>query len=332
MSGFVDLPDLCRSLQILAWPAHGEPLALLPLETSTDAHFPARTLGFPGWRWLATDHLDVIARSEHASEATLAFLAHLRSSTDWDMLDLDGLRAESWIARHAAGAFSLPRFVHRPLEATEVKHLDLVRGDGGRLFSPNTTRRTRQDLESATSAGGGFEILSTPNDIVRGLPEMMDLHQARFGSSSQIFSTALRRTFHLTVAARMGQAGTLRLYRLRVGDITAAASYVPVWDGTLYFYGEGLQPHAAKRSPGLSVKVLAMLDAQREGLRRADFCRGDHEWKRRLTQEAQFDVRVRVVRCSLRSAAVAGRAGARRLRRPHGFSGPARRNPATDNP
>jgi CelD/BcsL family acetyltransferase involved in cellulose biosynthesis len=130
---------------------------------------------------------------------------------------------------------------------------------------------------------------------------MMQLHNARFGSSSRVFATPARRRFHILAARRLAAAGRARIYRLSSDEGHAALLYALSHDRRLYYYSLGIVPDRSP-SPGRTLIGQAVLSAAAEGFEEFDLLRGDHDFKWRFADHGRADLTVQALRLTPRNA------------------------------
>jgi hypothetical protein len=201
----------------------------------------------------------VAARHDRPAVADAA-VGRLRAWRRFDVLDLDGLADSSALYAALTTQCRPPRYAALPAEPTVLPYVALTSDVGHRLLSRNTRKQMRRALRAAEADGGGFEVHTDPEGVTRLLPELMDLHDARFGPSSQIYRGPERRGFHLGAAGALAAAGQVRLYRLSQCDRSTALLYSLAWDGRLLAYGGGIRPGAG--TPGHVLTALAIMSAE----------------------------------------------------------------------
>ncbi|MDP9395267.1 MAG: GNAT family N-acetyltransferase [Actinomycetota bacterium] len=293
---------------------HAEPVALLPIQFT---HGPGgvRTLGIAGSGWLHPDHLDVVARTEHRAGGATAMLRHLMRERTWDMLDLDGLTASGGLAA-ALRAIVPPVALRLPERDIVAPYVDLRRRSFGDLFpSRNLRDQLRRGLRQAERTGGGFDVVTEPDEVVRHLEELMSLHNERFGVRSAVFATPERRQFHAEAVRRLGGPG-VRIYRLVAEGVNAALLYALVHRRAVYYYSMGMRPSVGM-SPGRTLLGHAIASAAQEGYDEFDLLRGDHAFKYRFASGHRTDRRVVAARFTPRGLLGAGAVVARSLHARH---------------
>jgi hypothetical protein len=307
-SALRDVPEVSGDVVVLTVRAGDELVGLLPVERVRDAR-GLRVVGVAGRSWLAPDHSDVVAAPADRPAVARAVLDRLARDHSWHELDLDGLCPDGGLAGAVDEVFRQARFVVREPESVPVAYVSLR----GPMVSNHARKQVRKELRQAEASGGGFDVVTEAERFPPLLEEMMRLHAARFGDRSQVFATPQRRRFHLLAAQRLGAAGLVRVNRLRVDSVDAAITYHLVWGDRVLFYSGGLRTDRG-RTPGFSVRVLAMLGAAEAGFAEADLLRGDHGYKDRFESVVRPDVRRRVSRISPHVGLAAGRALTARLR------------------
>lgn len=255
------------------------PVGLLPFECTID-HRGLRVVRQPGGSWLAPDHVDVVAPPSDRAAVAAAAVSRLQAWRHFDTIDFDGLADGAALHTALGERCRPPRYAPLPVEPTVLPYVDLATVPADKLLSRNTRKQMRRAVRAAESAGGGFEVHTDPGEVTHHLPEMMDLHDARFGSESQIYRGDARRGFHVRAAGALAAAGMVRLYRLAQRHDSAALLYALAWGDQLLAYGGGIRPTAG--TPGHALTSLAITSAAQEGFATFDLLRGDSAWKRRL--------------------------------------------------
>lgn len=294
-SAMRDVPELAGRVEVLMARRAGRTVGLLPVERVRSG--PLRVLGVAGWTWLAPDHLDVVAAAGHRPAVAGALLGALRERRDWDMLDMDGLQPAGGLDLAVPEVFGSRRFLLRAPEDVPVSYVPLR----GSIVSSHARKKVRKELRRAEESGGGFAVVTEPDQFPPLLEQMMRFHNSRFQAASQVFATPARQRFHLLAAGRLGASGLARMHCLNIGETYAAINYCLVWETRMLFYSSGLRSDLGI-NPGFSVRVSAMLAAAEDGFTEVDLLRGDHGHKERFTSIVRTDVRHRVVRPSVRVA------------------------------
>lgn len=304
-SSLADVSELSRSMSVLVVSEGVDPIGLVPLEWNNGPGL-LRTAGFAGWRWLAPDHLDVVApphRREDVAGVVVRALAALR---EWDMLDFDGLDRYGTLSKALARHMRFPRVIKRYCEVVAAPFVVLHSADDGELFRSRTLRQQiRRGLRQSEQAGGGFSVVSDPDEVVVLLEELMKLHNERFGAGSAVFATPARRRFHRLAAHRLATANMARIYRLTAGGQDAALLYALVFGDRVFYYSMGLRPMTM--SPGRTLLGQAIRSAAAEGFSEFDLLRGEHPFKQRVANGTRQDLRRAYVRPTARTFLEAAR-------------------------
>jgi len=304
-SSLADVPQLSRSMSVLVVSECMEPVGLMPLEWNKGPG-SLRTTGFPGWRWLAPDHLDVVATPEHREDVAGVVVRALGALRDWDMVDFDGLGRHAALSKALVRHMRFPRIIKRYCEDVAAPFVALHSANDRELFPSRTLRQQiRRGLRQSEQAGGGFSVVSDADEIVTHLEELMKLHNERFGARSAVFSTPARRRFHRLAAHRLATADMARIYRLTAGGKDAALLYALVFGDRVYYYSMGLRP--ITMSPGRTLLGQAIRSAAAEGFSEFDLLRGEHPFKQRIANGTRQDLRRAYVRPTARTFMEAAR-------------------------
>ena len=299
----------------------GAPVGILPLATEEVRPFglpvPVRRVSFLAERPAGADYLDVLAPAGREHEIGARLYGHLAEAGGFDVLDLDGLAADSP---------SLPLLVHRfapgwavRLEPRYVCPIVRLEGDFARLCrasgrGENFRRRLRRLRE-----GPGFErrVVIDPARAGGALERFLALHDARWSGEggSDAMSRPSVRAFHREVVVRLAEAGRLRFEELWSEGECRASIYGIVAGDRYHFYQSGYDPAWAARSVGLVALGLSLEAAIEAGLRRYDFLRGTEAYKFDWADDARHTVAVRIAARGLPAVLVRSREEAERTAR-----------------
>lgn len=339
-AGFAQVPEVAEQVRVLSVAKGETVVGLFPVERVAGPG-PLRTLGPAGWRWLAPDHLDVVAEPGMEQQVAEAVVDHLAADRSWDLLDLDGLRPDAALLP-ALRRLVLPRHYRWPEQAVRAPYVDLrptasddaSPGSGTArdlIPSKNLRKQVGRGLRVAQARGGGLVDVTDPDEVVGAVEALMPLHLARFGETSAVFATDARRRFHRVAARELASAGLARVYRLSAAGTDAGLLYVLRLGDVAYAYAIGMAPDTTL-SPGRTVYGQAILSAAQEGLREFDLLRGEHDYKVRFSSGVRSDVRVRVARLHPRLVAFAAtRLPARLLARVRSTRAPTAPEPDGDD-
>ena len=198
-----------------------------------------------------TDYLDVLAAPQADQECAAAVLDWLwRNRREWDLCDLQELRPESPLLRAALPREFLPDAA--PCSICPVARLAATPDEHLAALDP----KFRTDLRRAENRLRGAGAL----EFRRGdalLEELFRLHAARWKDRHEegVLATERLQAFHRESAARLSEAGMLRLYALFVDGRCIAAQYNIAARQRVYAYLSGFDPEWGKYSPGGVLKV-----------------------------------------------------------------------------
>lgn len=293
------VPEVSTDVRVLLVEDGDAVLGVLPVERrrSSDG---LHVLGPAGGHWLAPDHVDVLAAAEHGEQVAAAVTRHLAAAA-WDLLDFEGLAADGAL-RAALNALRRPTVVRLPDQTVLAPYVRLGSREPRVLLpSRNLRQQVARGLRTCEQTGGGLRVATSPREIRRLLPVLMQLHNERFGSDSQVFASPARRRFHLEAAALLAERGMARVYWLETEGQEAALLYALRAGERLYYYSMGFRLDLG-RSPGLTLLGQTLLAAAQDGLQEFDLLRGDHAFKLRYASDTRVDLRLRLLRATPRSA------------------------------
>ncbi len=259
-----------------------------------------RRLSLLGEGFGGADYLDLLAKPETAPAAATAIFDHLARKTDFDLLELDGLAADSPNLALLAERFeSSQQFRHRCATRFVCPQIELA-GDWSSLLkrsrrSDNFKRRLRQIRNY-----NGFEYRSVtaPAEAEAALERFFTLHDARWAAQggSDFTGHASLRAFHRDLVQRLAQAGLLRFDELWIEGACRASIYA-IDDGQRYcFYNSGYDQAWKHASPGLVLLGLSIEAALQRGVKYYDLLRGDEGYKFDWSTTTRQTVAVQVAR------------------------------------
>jgi CelD/BcsL family acetyltransferase involved in cellulose biosynthesis len=306
------VPGIASPIQVLRVDVGGRTVGLFPVERWS-GNAGVRVLGAAGQGWMGADHLDVVAAPDRRTAVADAVAAFVFRDQSWDLLDLEGLSRDGALA--GALERQRPQLTFRlPDRDVTCPYVDLRARDTQLLLpSRNLRKQIFRGLRVAEGSGGGLTVSTSPVDVQTALPVLMDLHELRFGDSSEVFKTGDRRRFHLEAGRRLAEHGMARVYRLRIGDADAALIYALTYGDRAYAYNMGIRPEVGG-SPGRTLYGQMVLSAAAEGVAELDLLRGDHAFKLRFANGVRTDLHLRLLRPSPRSLLMVGQRAAARLR------------------
>lgn len=227
----------------------------------------------------ATEHLD----------ALLARLATIAQERECDRVDLRQLRPRSRLLAAATPPGWRGETV--PGEVCTTLRLHGERGLG------EATAHCRRNLRCAArrlDRAGPWSVQRVPADEAGSAADvLLGLHERRWsarGEPSGLFADGLLRGFVHDVIPRLGCAGLLRMYALKLEHRPLAATFAMHAPGATHFYSTGFDPEAARFSPGLLSIAAAIEGAMAEGDRWLHLLRGRESYKVHLgaTEQATW--------------------------------------------
>jgi CelD/BcsL family acetyltransferase involved in cellulose biosynthesis len=285
----------------------GQLVGVLPL-ASEERALPGtgvklRRLSLLGEGFGGADYLDLLALPEEAEETTAALLDHLANQTAFELLELDGLAADSPTLGRLQQRFAAAAQFRFQLEERFVCPQVELAGDWPAVLkqskrADNFKRRLKQlrQLE-----GFAYRAVTEPAEAEAAFERFLKLHEPRWAAEggSDFTGHAALRAFHRDLVQRLSEAGLLRFDELWFEGECHASIY-GLDDGARYcFYNSGYNAARRQLSPGLVLLGLSIEDAVRRGIRHYDFLRGDEAYKFDWSNGTRTTMAVRVARCSL---------------------------------
>lgn len=229
-----------------------------------------------------SDHLDLIAAPEFALAAAgrvLRYLADTRSK--WRLCDLQELPPASPLL-----AARIPSELARRTGPCGICPVLRLPGSFDELLASVDAgfRHNLRTAENRLRRAGAFEFWGGALAAQASEPVVADLfrlHQARWRDRGQAGVLAAERLhhFHRETAARLADAGALRLHALRLNGETIAVQYNLCRGRRHYFYLSGFDPAHRRLSPGGVLLAEAIRGAIAEGATEIDFLRQGEEFK-----------------------------------------------------
>lgn len=276
---------------LLPWWDHFAGEGLFTVATSTGGQLagiaPMRICQDAGERRMVmlgigvSDYLDAIADDGLAGEFATAVLdAALEHAGEWDVLDLQQLRADS------------PLLV-APLPAGLTDHVEpqdicpvIALPPRARTIDAVVTTAFAKDIRyyrrRAERHGRiTFARADSHEQALDGLEWLIDLHATRWRSQGEegVLGDPAVRNFHRRVVPGMFDSGMLRLYTMQVDNRVIACLYNFAHRGRFYCYLSGFDPDHERIAPGKLMIAYAIEQACAEGMTAFDMLRGQEKYK-----------------------------------------------------
>jgi CelD/BcsL family acetyltransferase involved in cellulose biosynthesis len=242
-----------------------------------------------------SDYLDILTDQRFEAEAVAAIRNAVLGIESWTTLDLTDVPLDSVLHRTFLGEFRIPH------DRCSVLALPKTREQLLQLLS----KRQRANLRNARSrlqrAGGGNIEIATQESLPEFLDDLFRLHTTRWSALGQsgVLADDNIRKFHQSAAPALFARGILRIYRMRVEQLTAATLYALRFRDTLFCYLQGFDPNFAHLSPGTHLIFSVMEDAIQLEFRRFDFLRGDEDYKRHWRPEPELTYRMQATHSAI---------------------------------
>lgn len=255
---------------------------------------PDRILAFAGGG--VSDYLGLLAESGRVREVLQALLQCVLKISDWNLLELTDIPRESPII-----LFDKLKPYVREHDSCSVLQLPGTEEELLRIFSDKQRANLRNARSRVQRAGGAQVEIVSSDTLTEFLEDLFRVHTARWSNSGQagVLNDECTRTFHRLCSPHLLAAEVLKLYRMRVGEMTVAVLY-SLWEReTVYCYLQGFDPKASFLSPGTYLMYEVLKDAVHHGISRFDFLRGQEGYKKHWRAQPNSTYRVQLRRNEL---------------------------------
>lgn len=260
-----------------------------------------RRLRFLGDGTSETDHMNFIVRGADR-HATVSRLLESIDGLDWDLAYFTQMPEESantlQLLAHARsqGWIIDSRLVPCPRRLLPATYEELLRSLPSRLRT--SIRSSRRALEAEFRVE--FGQVSRPEELSSALNDLFRLHASRWQSKGQpgVFVSEAKRTFYMDLSARLLEAGTLRLYYLKLDDRVVAQQYCFEYNGSVLLLQEGFDAALAERNVGNVLRAMVFEALIADGAMAYDFLAGASRHKLAWSDAVPNDIDLRVFRPS----------------------------------
>jgi CelD/BcsL family acetyltransferase involved in cellulose biosynthesis len=243
-----------------------------------------------------SDYLNVLLQPSCGPEMLSRILSAVEGIENWTFLELTDLQGKSNLL--SVAGLSAHVYQHDTCSVTLLP-------DSSEALLREFSDRQRANLRLARSrlqrAGGGEVQIATQETMSQFLDELFALHAIRWSSAGEagVLCDPRVQRFHRVSAPLLLARGYLRLYRLRVGDRTAAVVYSLFDRTTVFCYLQGFDPQFSFLSPGTLLMFSVMEDVIRLGGHRFDFLRGREGYKQHWRPQVEHTFRITFPRSAL---------------------------------
>jgi CelD/BcsL family acetyltransferase involved in cellulose biosynthesis len=245
-----------------------------------------RVVRFLGSGEVCSDYLTLLCRggTEAAVAQTIGDWLLTDAAPRWDLLDLNGVEAADPTIERLAARLATSGAIVDCQENHNCWCLELPGGWDELLAQISSSRRNRiRSLLRRGIDSGRMTVheVETPDDLERGFEILIELHQKRRLSLSQLgcFASARFTAFHRQIAARLLELGQLRLLWTELEGRPFTVEYGFVAGQTVFYYQTGFETELADESPGWVALAVSLKRAIEEGYSQFDFLRGDEPYK-----------------------------------------------------
>lgn len=228
-----------------------------------------------------SDYLDVVSKGDVAGEfASAVWDAALQHAGEWDVLDLQQLRADSPLL-----ITPLPAELNGHVEPQDVCPV-ISLPHGARCIDDVVTTAFAKDIRyyrRRAERYGRVDFLhpDARDAALDGLEWLIELHSTRWRSQGErgVLAEPAVCAFHRRVVPRMFDAGMLRLDIMKIDDRVVACIYNFAHRGRFYCYLSGFDPDFERLAPGKLMIAHGIEQACAEGATVFDMLRGQEKYK-----------------------------------------------------
>jgi CelD/BcsL family acetyltransferase involved in cellulose biosynthesis len=238
-----------------------------------------------------SDYLDVLALPERADAVLAAMVTTLKEVPDWQEWEFAELAPGALARRISAG----PGLAAEETRASTCPILDLP--PGPITLKDVIPSRKWNHLSLARNRGarrGEMKITcadaASAPDLLADLFRFSQRRRESLGESS-VFADERVQRLHVNAAPALVAAGLATIYRLRLGEQTAAVCYTMHRGDKTLFYAIGFDPVFEFESPGTTLVAHVIETALQEGRREVDFMRGAEAYKYTWGARDRWNVR-----------------------------------------
>lgn len=260
-----------------------------------------RRIGFIGSGIAGPVHLDFLAGEEESKALAAAFLQYLNThDEEWDILDLQACRADSYIKGQVAAAEGA--WMVRTEEPCAYVSLPTSWETFQNTYMNRKLRKTIRYYERRLEKDfpGQVAFLQPENEA-----ELQQAVDFLITNSRRLFSqmetvSCFENENYCVFFREMTRAAfrrcTLRFYLLKVGEQIVAVQYCFSAKGIFYGYQTTYDPDWAKYSPGQQLLAYVFQEAIGEKALEIDMSHGETDYKARWATASRINCRLLYVR------------------------------------
>ena len=270
-------------LRVLIAQENEETLSIAPLMLSKHAFSHLGGLHKLQFLGHGSDYADFILPKKNSKCLDL-FLDNLLQSSDWDILELEGINEESTTVK----ALLDIRNHHTPeLELNDWSSCSYIRlSDSFKDFMNGLSRNVRKNLDRRMrrlkeSYNVEFKTQNDFDSVRVAMETFFNLHDKRWKSKGEagVFATEVNRDFHISLAETFNEKGWLSLYFLTIDDVPISAAYTFDYDMKKYGCLTGFDPDFRHFGIGNLLKMHVIEECFRKQFREYDLGRGSEPYK-----------------------------------------------------
>ncbi|MGE0131178.1 MAG: GNAT family N-acetyltransferase [Blastocatellales bacterium] len=280
----------------------GSLVGLLPLcaEKRQSSRFSPRLkrISFLGELHGAPDYLDILALPGLKRKSADLFVNTLGLSNSFDLLELEGLSADSYTLQLLTKQFAhsnkfkykiVPQFIC-PRMSLDAGWEELLERSQRSDYFKRCLRRLNK------IASFEFRVVSDLSEIPAAFERFLKLHTGRWinRGGSAATRTPEQKDFMFDAACELARAGMARFEEIWLEGECRASLFGFESGDCYYFYLSGFDQAWSKYSLGFTLLWLSIREASQRGLKMYDFLRGDENYKFDWSNDMRMTVAAQV--------------------------------------
>jgi len=269
--------------------------------------FPVNEVRFLGTgEDVSPDYLDFIIEQGRESEALDAYIRHLASKNQWDILNLTDMLSTSCNISFLTEAAQNGKFTIRQSDCATCPYIALPSSweEYVSTLSANTRYNVKRRIKNIERdftvryfVWEDFEMLDD------AMERLAHLHNKRWEEKEcrHSFSSNEYVLFHKAVAKDFAKQGWLYLSCLELNGEIVGMLYDYRYGDNISYYQAGFDPAFHKYSPGLVLRAYVIRRAIDEGIKEVDLLKGAYDFKYMWTGHDRSTVNITVGRQSTAS-------------------------------
>jgi len=257
-----------------------------------------RCIRFLGDRYVASDHLSILAEPKHDQLAAEEIARQLlRNRDEWDYIRLSNCVSNSRTMTHFINTLTASGMIQKQMSKSVCPLINLPASFETYLasLSKNMRANFRRSYRLLGRTELNFVCAKENDEIQNAFHQLIRLHRLRFKylrkKSSFVQQNVL--AFHHDVIEKLSAHGRVRIYTLYTGQKAVASLYGFVAGNKFMYFQSGIDPILFRFSVGSALIGLTIRDViENTDCDEFDFLRGAEAYKLRWASDFKTDVTI----------------------------------------